>query len=493
MGFQKITWNKIAILFILILTGYTSAVAQTDSTLTSTIEQIIDTSKDSNAYWSMCVRDTTGKILLDIHDKKLMTPASNMKLLTSAAILNELGPNFRFRTTIYGKGHLADSTWDGEMYIVGRGDPSISGDFYDGDTFHVFDEFQHQLDSLGIKGLNGYLIGDDSYFDDQHYPIGWEWNDLSFYYAAQIDALSFDNNCVELTVQANKNVGDAPTISWTPLNTDYVHFVNEQIITPPGTPYEESYRRMLGTNTFLLKSKLPLHYVDKQALAIDNPALYFIDSFKKYLGMNGFQWNKSGLLVDSQHHDWSDSTKYHVLATHYSPPVSDLITQINTDSNNFYTEMMLKAAAAKKYDTQGTTDLGIHLVKDFADSIGIDTSNVVMTDGCGLSAQTLISTYTETLLLTKMRHSPYFPVYYNSLAVASEDGTLEDRFLDTPLQGDIHGKTGYISGVRSLTGYMTTAKKHLLIFSVIANHFSTKKVKIDDIDRKILELIYQKM
>ena len=88
--------------------------------------------------------------------------------MTSAAILNELGPDFRFRTSIYGKGQQKDSTWFGEMYIVGRGDPSISGDFYDGDKFYVFDEFQEQLDTLGIKGVNGYLIGNDSYFDDQN-------------------------------------------------------------------------------------------------------------------------------------------------------------------------------------------------------------------------------------------------------------------------------------------------------------------------------------
>ncbi len=418
-----------------------------------------------------------------------MTPASNMKLMTSAAILNELGPDFKFRTSIYGKGQQKDSTWFGEMYIVGRGDPSISGDFYDGDKFHVFDEFQQQLDTLGIKGVNGYLIGNDSYFDDQKYPIGWEWNDLTYYYAVQIDALSFDNNCVDLTVRADNNVGDAPDISWFPFNTDYVNFVNEQVITPKGTPYEESYRRVLGTNTILLRSKLPEGYLETESLAVDNPDLYFVDTFKKYLAINGFHWN-GNILNDDQPHDWSDTTKYQLLADHYSRPLKDLLPQINKDSNNFYTEMMLKAAAAKKYDTQGTTDLGIQLVKEFVDSMGVDSSHVVMTDGSGLSAQTLITTYGETQLLYKMRQSPYFKTYYNSLSVASEDGTLEDRFWDTPLRGNIHGKTGYISGVRSITGYLTTARNHTIIFSIITNHFSTKKADIDKIHQKILELLY---
>lgn len=487
---ERWTMKRLTV-FILIgflVSGWSSANAQ-DTTLTTSIDFIIQNSRVPDAFWSVCVRDTTGKKLVDINSDRLMTPASNLKLLTSAAVLETLGPDFQYHTRLYGDGKLSDHIWHGDVYVVGKGDPSISGQYYKGDRLHVFDEYRHQLDSLGIHKIDGYLIGNDAYFDDIPYPGGWIWTDLTYYYAVQLDALSFNDNAVDLTVVANKDVGSAPTISWFPFNTNYVHFLNEQMIAPKGTPYQESYRRILGTNSILLRSTLPQGYIENESLAITNPALYFVDTFKKFLQMNDIPVTNKA-IVDDQQHDWKHEKGMKLLGDHVSPPLGVLLKRVNKNSDNFYTEMLLKTAAAEKYHTQGSTDLGIQLVKEFADSIGIDSSRVIMQDGSGLSGNTLISTGTITYLLNYMRTAHYASTYVNSLSVASRDGSLENRFWNSPLNDNIEGKTGYISGVRSISGYLKTHLGKTLIFSIITNHFNQEISVIDSVHKKILRMLY---
>lgn len=449
---------------------------------------LIEHSAARNAFWSVTVRDSSGNIIQQYNKDKLIKPASNLKLLTSAAVLNELGPDYQYKTGIYGMGTLRDSVWNGDIIFRGAGDPSISGTMYREDRFHVFDEYFKILDSLGIRRINGNIIGNDAFFDNKPYPKGWDWDDLSFYYAVEIGALSFNNNTVDLEVFADGKIGNTPRIEWFPYNTDYVQFINNQIITPPGTEYDEYYRRILGTNTIILGSKLPKGYYEKESLSINNPTLYFLDSFKKYLENSGVAV-KGSLIVDHQDLDW-DNPKYVLLGSHKSLPVDSLLHQINKESNNFFTEMMLKTAAAKHYGIQGSTELGIQLVKEFAHEIKMDTTQIKMTDGSGMSASTLITTNNITLLLQNMRNSPYFESYYRSLSVAGEDGTFSHRFNDSIIKGRIHGKSGYISGVRTMSGYLKSAKNHKLIFSIATNHFNTKTKYVDRIQEQIVKWLY---
>lgn len=458
--------------------------------ITGKIDQIIKSSVANDAFWSVSVRDTTGNVLIGINNHRLMSPSSNLMLLTSSAILHALGPDYTFKTRIYGDGVQKDSVWNGDIYIVGSGDPSIGGDIYNGDKLHVFDDFYAKLDTLGIAAVNGYLIGNNSYFDNKEYPYGWNWNDLTYSFAPEIDALSFNNNCVDLTVNARGRVGDTPSIKWFPFNTDYVHFINEQSIIPSNIPENSSYRRILGTNTILLKSSLSQNSVKEESLTITNPPLYFIDSFKKYLQMNGFVWD-GNMVIDHREHNWQDTTMFRQLAVHESVPVKDLLEQINKDDNNFYVEMMLKAAAAKEYNVQGSTELGIQMVEEYAADMGIDTTKVLMSDGSGLSDQDLINTDAISKLLFSMRKQPLFPTYKNSLSTASLDGTLENRFWNTPLKAKINGNFGFRSGIAAFSGYLTTSNNHLLMFSIIANHVKNHKTAVIKIEDKILELLYQ--
>ncbi len=463
--------------------------AQPSAGLSAELKQIIAESEAQQAFWAIVVRDVNGTYLEKYNGQKLFTPASNLKLLTSAVVLDELGPYFKFKTFMYGVGSLQNNVWQGNLVVRGSGDPSISGTFYDGYRLYVMHEFFSVLDSLGITKINGHLIGNTSYFDSKPYPETWMWSDMTFYYAPQVSALSFNNNTVDLTVSANRPVGEAPSIYWFPFNTNYVDFINEQMITPSNTYYDESYHRYLGTNTILLKSYLPKGHVEKEALTIADPARYFMDTFKKYLESGGIEVT-GGIIIDDRYRDWQ-SGAYNVLDVHISNPLSDLLQHMNKESDNFYAEMLLKTAAAEHYGVQGTTELGVTLAKNFLESLGADVSDIEMHDGSGLSASNLISPVDISTLLVGMADHPYFETYKQSLPAGGIDGSLEYRFNNSELTGRVFAKTGYISGARALSGYLATHNNQTVVFSIFTNHYAVSTSYIDYLHELILEQIYQ--
>lgn len=473
---------------VLVLFSVPDDVRAQNEIFSSQIIESIENSRANNAVWSVIARDTTGKIVDGYNFDKIVRPASNLKLLTSAAILDELGADYTYSTKMYGVGYQAGDTWEGDIIIRGSGDPSISGEFYRDDRFHVFDKFFTALYSKGIREINGNLIGNDSFFDQHPYPKGWSWEDLSFYYGVEINALSFNNNAVDLTVYADGEVGDKPRIEWFPFDTDYVDFVNEQVITPPGTEYDEFYRRKLGTNTILLRSKLPKNYVEKESLSVNDASMFFLDTFKKYLEDGDISVN-GRTIVDSQSQEWDDE-KYEVLADHRSVPLKRLLKEINKESDNFYSEMLLKTTAAEHYETAGSTELGVSLVRDFASSKKMDTTRLEMTDGSGMASPTLMSIEDLSQLLVEMRKHPDFEHYKNSLSISGVDGSLKNRF-DERMRSKVYGKTGFVSGVRALSGYLEASSGQPLAFSVVTNNYTNKTSYIDYVQEEIIRTLYE--
>ncbi|NGP86773.1 D-alanyl-D-alanine carboxypeptidase/D-alanyl-D-alanine endopeptidase [Fodinibius halophilus] len=484
--------NKIiyVVIFLLMVMGAADPVVAQSNSSQPDIRHTIEQSLANDAFWSVVVRDSTGQILERYNDEKLVRPASNIKLLTSAAILDELGPDYTFKTKIYGIGYQAGGTWEGDIIIRGSGDPSISGTFYNEDRFHVFDKFYSAIDSMGIQKINGNLIGNTAFFDEQPYPEGWSWQDLSFYYGVEISALSFNNNAVDLRVYADVQIGEKPRIEWFPFDTKYVSFVNEQVITPRGTEYDEYYRRLLGTNTILLRSKLPKGYIEKESLSILNAPRFFLDTFKKYLEYGDVSVN-GRIIVDPQEVNWN-SKRYKLLTQHESKPLKKLLTRVNKKSDNFYTEMLLKTVAAEHYNARGNTELGLSLVEDFAVAMKMDTTKLEMNDGSGMAANTLVSVDDLSQMLIKMQEHPHFNIYKKSLSIAGVDGSLKNRFVNTPLEGKLFGKTGYVSGVRSISGYMNAKSGQTLAFSVVTNNYTDKTSYIDYVQDKLIKQLYKK-
>jgi D-alanyl-D-alanine carboxypeptidase/D-alanyl-D-alanine-endopeptidase (penicillin-binding protein 4) len=478
------------LLMALIVSLYGGFVVAQPIVLQSKIEKRLKASNTPVAIWAVSVRDDDGKEIAAVNSDRLMVPASNMKLLTSAALLEELGPEFRFETHIYGNGEMVDSTWIGDLIIVGSGDPSIGVDRTNGgDGFAAFHSLYTQLELLGINQIQGRLIGNTSIFDDQSLPTDWPWYDLPFYYAPEVGALNFNLNTVFLQVNASGPVGTKPSLTWFPFNTDYVTFINNQRITSPGSSYQESYRRTQNSNVIRLGSRLPRNYKETESLTISNPTLFFLDTFKKYLSSKGIQIDVE-LEEDRIRRNWSDST-YTLMATHQSEPLKQLIHKLNKDSDNLYGEVFLKVLAHHYSDMQGSIKAGESAAKQIFHQMKLDTTQITIRDGSGLSATNLVSARFLTDLLHKMATLENGIWYEASLTIAGVDGTFKNRMRGTQLESNLRGKSGSISSTRSFSGYVTTKSGKNVSFSMIANNFRVSQRSIDAVHEAIATIIYE--
>ncbi len=454
------------------------------------LEQLLETLPNQEAFWSLTVLDESGNKLENFNSDKLIIPASNQKLYTLAAVLDRLGSDFRYTTNIYGDGELVDSTWQGYLTIKGSGDPSISGFLYDGDQDYVFNSFVSQFFDFGIKVINGEIQSDISYFDDEIYPKGWSWEDLSFYYGVEISPLSFNNNAIDLTVNADNGVGEKPSISWLPKYAAFAEFINEQKISPRSNDYDEYYRRYPGSNRILLRSSLPEGYIEKESLSISGAEHFFVGSFESFLINEGYRTRSQEVFeFELTPKNYDEDI---ILASHSSKPLSELIKWANKESDNFYTEMMLKTLAAEEQGIPGTFENGIKEVRTFLTEQGVDTNLVKMNDGSGLAMGNYTTTGNISTLLYSMKSHNEWDVFYDSFPVAGIDGSIAHRFKGTELYNNIRAKTGYVSGVRTLSGYMTTRSGKQIVFSLATNHFAGKVRSVDNSHQQILQYLYEK-
>ncbi len=483
------TYKTAGFMLIYIAGALFFLVNETNAQLSPEIQTIIDNSRASNAFWGIQVRDNKGHLIENFNGDKLIRPASNQKLVTSGAVFDRLGADYRFATHLIGSGELVDSVWIGDLYIKSSGDPSINGFLYDGNSLYVFEKWVNTLKELGIQKIKGDIFGFDGLFDEIPYPRGWEWDDLSYYYAPKISALSFNSNVVDLEVIADGPIGSIPRIQWSPFNTPYVEFVNEQIITPPESRFDESYRRILGTNTILLRSTLPQGYYETEPLSVSNPSYFFMDTFYRYLEIMGIDVDGS-IYVNSDFYEWKklgDEDGFVPLDVHVSEPLYRIVERINQESDNFYTEMLVKLLGNQDYNVQGTTEMGLNVIKEYMHKMQIDTSIVQLRDGSGLAAANLIRLEDLNRFLHNIKVKDYFDHFYNSLAIAGQNGTLGHRFRNSPVNNRFYGKTGFISGVRSLSGYLKTNSGNELTVSIITNNYSVQTSHIDHLHQRILE------
>ena len=450
------------------------------------ISAIIEGAPNQEAFWAVSVRAADGTVLEEFNPDKLIIPASNQKLYTTAAVLDGLGSDFRYATNIYGQGVLEDGIWKGDVIIQGVGDPSISGTLYEDDRFFVFRTFADQLKDKGITKIEGTLIADVSYFDDQVYPPGWDWYDMSFYYGVEISALSFNNNAIDLVVNADGDLGEAPKISWFPDNTEYVEFVNMQKITAPETEYDEYYQRDMGQNRIVLRSSLPQGYLELESLSVFDAPTFFVDSFEKYLASEGIE------ITQLEPRKKTIGGEWELLASHTSKHLSELVERVNKKSDNFYAEMLLKTLAAEKTGNPGSFEAGVKEVRHFMGELGVDTTYVTMKDGSGMAMGNYTKTSVMSDFLVKMQTHPEFQAFKNSFPISGVDGSLAYRMKDTALRGDFLGKTGYVTGVRTLSGYLTTASGKTLSVSLATNNFIGKLKPIDRVHEQILLYLYEK-
>jgi D-alanyl-D-alanine carboxypeptidase/D-alanyl-D-alanine-endopeptidase (penicillin-binding protein 4) len=392
----------------------------------------------------------------------LFSVASNMKIATTAAALARLGAEHRLTAKLYRRGDIESGVLKGDLVIVGLGDPNISGRFHGGDTEAVLDSWAHVLKSIGVDRVQGSIIADATAYGSEQIPPGWPQNQLEKWYCAPVSALSINDNCFDVTFGPGPASGKPAVVTLRP-RAGVVNFTNE-CITTTNRKKQPILMRQAGTNNVTAKG----HYwsgVKPRVYhrTVHNPPLVFISALKEALKRQGIGVT-GALKVASKPVD----TKKLIPVVEHSTLLSTAIAVTNKRSQNMHAELLLRELGRQA--GKGTREGGIKAIVAFFEKIGIPKKQVSPADGCGLDRKTKLSPGAIVSLLAHMQSRSDFKIFMESLAVSGLDGTMKNRLNSAKRAGRVHAKTGYISGVSSLSGYAVSASGKLYAFSVIFNN-----------------------
>jgi D-alanyl-D-alanine carboxypeptidase/D-alanyl-D-alanine-endopeptidase (penicillin-binding protein 4) len=449
----------------------------------------------------------TGRVIFEENAGKLLMPASNMKLYTVAAALDRLGPDFRFQTSVYTqespdkKGKLR-----GDLILYGRGDPTLATRFNTtgktNDYFEGIDDLATRIVAAGVKQVEGDIVGDESYFTGAPRSPSWEWDDLQWYYGADVSALTVNDNSLDIFVKPGARAGDACVVAAGPdiariVNTGVrqlsglppgniavplpnsapMTIVNNTTTTPRGTKRELIVDRPLGQHGLVVGGSLPQDDPGYTAsVSIPRPAFAFVSMLRSALERRGVTVKGRTSVVDADMRRAAplDMSKLVELAKRESPPFSVIASHTLKPSQNLYTELILRALGKQFPSTDAkltTAQAGLAVVRTFLNEAGINTSHLSLIDGSGLARQNLITAESTVQLLTYMSRHRYAGVYREAQPVAGVDGTLRGRMRNTVAAGNLRAKTGTLSNVSGLSGYVTSAAGERLAFSMLVNHY----------------------
>jgi D-alanyl-D-alanine carboxypeptidase/D-alanyl-D-alanine-endopeptidase (penicillin-binding protein 4) len=409
--------------------------------------------------------DRSAPLYLRGADRSLL-PASNMKLYTTAAALDRLGPDFQYTTSLYADGPvLPGGILDGNLILVGRGDPALSGRFFGDSATYVFDRFADELRRAGVRRITGRLIGDASYFDDQLVGSGWEPGNLLWWYGARSNALSFNDNVVTLVIRPGEAAGDPVLVSFEP-HADGLRVANRATTTSRRGGRSIGIARRPDLNGYEIWGRVPIEGAPvRYVVAVEDPASFALSVMRDRLERVGISVTGRDEVVYDR--DLLPRRSRRLMASHVSPRLVDLVRVVNKRSQNFFADQILKTLGAVVED-EGSFGEGGDVVRELLRGLGVSSRSVVIRDGSGLSRNNVVTARTTAELLVGMRAHPLFDEYYDSLLIAGLDGDPR-RLRSAAANGNVHTKTGTLRGVSALSGYATTLDGELVAFSVITN------------------------
>ncbi len=471
--------------------------AQTVQPLARRLDRLLDQPPFDRATWGVVVADTTGKILYERNGNRLFIPASNTKLLVAGVASAMLGPDYRVTTSVYGGGPLTDGVLQGDLIVYGRGNPTFSTHCYSTDTLaiggcdSVWTGLEALADSLvqrGVQHVAGALVGDGSYFEPQLIHDAWEQYDLNWWYAAPVSALGFNDNSVDVSWKPGPRLGAPATVSFTP-EIGFFLFENRSRTTPVGTPRNIDFFRQPGTMLIWAEGNVPLNNPGRtEYFALPDPNLYFAHAFRAAL-------EKKGISVAGSTVSTTDSLRYReareapALVSMRSRPLADILFPILNTSQNWFAEMMLKLLGREKGAGGSWTD-GLQVERQFlVDSVHVDSTAFAVVDASGLAKNNLVAPRAFTQLLAFLKNHPNNAGFMRGLPRSGQRGSLKDRFKGTPIEGRVMAKTGTVSRVNALSGYVERPKGGTLVFSVIANnHTVGSRAILAQIDSIVVEM-----
>jgi D-alanyl-D-alanine carboxypeptidase/D-alanyl-D-alanine-endopeptidase (penicillin-binding protein 4) len=479
--------HRISVLAIMIFLFATIAASDLPR-VRSLAETISRHEKLKNGLWSVyAVEAATGNILLDINSQISLVPASNMKLITSAAALDLLGSGMQSHTCleydgrIEGSGRLA-----GNLYLRGEGDPTLGSPEMAGvlsldSLFQVWVDAVHQA---GIKEIVGDCIADISYFDDRYLPDDWTWSDMGNYYGPVASSLCINENSYKLYFKSPAKKFVTAEVLYCDPEIPGLTFKNFMLT---GTVRGGSQAFIYGApeqNVRFLHGYIPSgrsgFYIEG---SIPDPALYTIKRLRRELVAYGIAVRGRGL----KQRYWQETPRTN-LATIASPALEKIVYRLNKKSNNLYAEQLLKILA-KRQKGVGSLKEGIKTVEEWMDAKGISTQGLFIQDGSGLARSNGCTAYIFATLLRAMQNSNAFMSFLRSLPVAGDaedEGSMKSLCAGTIAAGKVHLKSGLMSRVRSHSGYVYTVGGNLVCFSMIANNFTGSYRSIDALHEQLI-------
>ncbi|HEY3990547.1 MAG TPA: D-alanyl-D-alanine carboxypeptidase/D-alanyl-D-alanine-endopeptidase [Acidobacteriaceae bacterium] len=484
----------------------------------------------AQAHWGISVTTLDGRQLFALNDSQLFEPASNAKMFTTATAAALLPLSLTYTTNVVAEGAIDSAgTLHGNIAILGVGDPNISGRVlpYNQKTersnapFAALEAMADQVAKSGVKQVDGDVIGDDTWFPEERYGGGWSWDDMVWLYGAPISALTVNDNSVFLNGDAGAQPGDKVALAWDPPLPPTVapyYTLDSSLTTAPhdmenGPKAEYGIDRAPGSLDVRVYGSIAiggsgLH----EGLALEDPADFAARAFLGMLRQRGIAVTG---MARPRHRDSVDAESLRreqeepltltpvtlqtvttapagkrVLASHTSPPLIEDMTVTLKVSQNLHAELTLRTLG-KLVARDGSLGQGTRVVRQFLISIGVRPQDFFFFDGSGLSNADLITPRAATTLLAYASRQPWGASWRAALPVAGVDGTLDDRFTNSPVKGRLDAKTGTLGEVRALSGYLTAASGHTVVLSILVNdHQPNSKAESKAMDR-LVEMIWQ--
>jgi serine-type D-Ala-D-Ala carboxypeptidase/endopeptidase (penicillin-binding protein 4) len=434
--------------------------------LSQKIVAIINRPQWAKSHWGIAIETIhTKRILYQLNSDRYFIPASNTKLLSSAAVLSNLGADFRVETSFYANGNAPNLS---SLRVLGRGDPTL--------TLASLKTVSQQLKERGIKKIEELII-DASYFSNPTINDSWEWGDVYFDYGVSPHSLILEENTVNLTITPQE-IGKPVKLAWSDkIAGKQWKIQNYAKTVEKGKPYTVSLEANSGNSVLEIRGELPVdNEPDIWGLAIPDPSRYFVTSWRRILGEAGIEVDRTKIIKNSTQIDRIETK----IAQLQSPPLAELLKKVNADSNNLVAETLLSIAAKEKQQDK------LLIIDRVLTELGVDRSGYLLNDGSGLSRQNLI---TPKTLITILRSLSDNKIYHQSLAVSGTSGTLKNRFVDTSLQGLVFAKTGTLKGIASLSGYLEIPDREPIVFSIISNNYNAKAPEIRATIDEILTIV----
>ncbi len=478
------------------------------------LEEILSESKANRGFWGIEVaRLRDGKILYTHDADHLFLPASNMKLFTVAAALEKLGPDFQFPTTVESDNPPDSAGRAANLVLVGHGDANFATTRvvpYDPkaprrglpEVLAVFDDLARQVAAKGIHEVTGDLIADDRYFVEEPYHPDWSVEDMTRGYGAPVTAIVVNDNELIPHIRST-DLGGIATVTLAPF-PNYYKVENSIVTCYEGSPEQFFVDREPGSVVLKLWGQVPLGTdKDEDPISIANPPELAARLFAQALDRQGIKTaGQVRVLEESRIADYDRRTGgspyppplFHPravkLAEHDSPRLAEDVKVVLKVSENLHAEMLLRSLGREvHYD--GRTSAGLLEVSKLAAQAGITPEEAQFRDGSGLSRLTLVEPKAVIKLLDFMSRSKNFATYFDALPVAGVDGTLAHRFLGSAAKGQIRGKTGGLTHVHTLSGYMDVRSGERLAFCIMTDNQPLPADQAVAVVDRVVEEIYE--